>query len=97
MAGAGSGTDDEALRLPGTAPGFRRHELRLAPGERRGLAEAQWRGVLVLLEHGSVELHCAQGTVLTLRQGAVFCFDGTGVRALHNPGPGPAVLVGWSR
>ena len=76
---------------------IRRQELRIAPEDWHALAEAQWHGSLVLLEHGCVELHCLHGNVLLFRQGAVLCFDGTGARALHNPGTVTAVLAGYSR
>jgi len=89
--------DGEVARAPLTGRRIRRQELRIAPEEWHALAAAQWRGTLVLLEHGCVELHCVRGDVLLFRQGAVLCFDGTGARALHNPGTVTAVLAGYSR
>lgn len=73
-----------------------RHELRLAPDEWHAVVEAEWRGALVLLERGDVELHCLTGP-RRCAEGAVLCFDGVGVRAVHNPGRSPALLVGFSR
>lgn len=92
-----SGPDEEMLHLPLAARRIRRRELRIEPDDWHALAEAQWRGSLVLLEHGDVELHCVRGGSRLFRQGAVLCFDGTGVRALHNPGTVTTVLAGYSR
>lgn len=88
---------DDELCVALWARRIRRQELRILPDDWHALAEAQWRGALVLLERGDVELHRRCGAVLLFRQGAVLCFDGTGVRALHNPGPDPTVLAGYSR
>ncbi|MGI5127273.1 hypothetical protein ACQEVB_10720 [Pseudonocardia sp. CA-107938] len=76
---------------------IRRRELRIEPDDWHALIEADWLGTLVLLERGCVELHCRFGDVLLFREGAVLCFDGTGARALHNPGRITAVLAGYSR
>jgi hypothetical protein len=89
--------DGDVARAPLTGRRIRRQELRIAPEDWHALVEAQWRGALVLLERGCVELHCLRGDVLLFCQGAVLCFDGTGARALHNPGTVPAVLAGYSR
>ena len=89
--------DGEAARTPLTGRRIRRQELRIPPEDWHALVEAQWRGALVLLEQGCVELHCLRADVLVFRQGAVLCFDGIGAQALHNPGRVTAVLAGYSR
>lgn len=88
---------DDEVCAPLAGRRIRRRELRIAPDDWYALAEAQWRGALVLLERGDVELHCLRGAPRLFRQGAVLCFDGTGVRALHNPGPCTTVLAGYTR
>lgn len=88
--------DDEVF-APIVGRRIRRQELRIAPDDWYAPTAAQWRGALVLLVRGDVELHCRYGEVRLFRQGAVLCFDGTGVRALHNPGTCTTVLAGYSR
>jgi len=82
-------------RPPG--PRFVRTVVELAPGEVRPYDAAEWHGALVVVERGEVELQRASGAGLRLRRGAVLCLAGLGLRALHNPGAVPTVLVAVHR
>ena len=82
-------------RPPG--PRFARMVVELAPGEVRPYDAAEWHGALVVVERGEVELQRASGAGLRLRRGAVLCLAGLGLRALHNPGAVPTVLVAVHR
>ncbi|CAL9524014.1 hypothetical protein SUDANB95_03865 [Actinosynnema sp. ALI-1.44] len=53
----------------------------------------EWRGALVVVTAGEVELEGAGGTRRAFGRGAVLVLDGLGLRALHQHGPEPAVLV----
>lgn len=59
--------------------------------------EEDWRGVLVLIERGEVDLCCERGGRRRFAGGAVLFFDGLGLTALHNPGVDDVVLVALSR
>ncbi|WP_309110671.1 hypothetical protein [Saccharothrix sp.] len=53
----------------------------------------EWRGALVVVSAGVVELEGLGGTRRAFGAGAVLVLDGVGLRALHQRGPEPAVLV----
>ena len=82
-------------RPPG--PRFARMVAELAPGDVRPYDAAEWHGALVVVERGEVELQTATGAGLRLRRGAVLCLAGLALRALHNPGGEPTVLVAVRR
>ena len=81
-------------RLP---PGFERRVITVAPGTSRAFDEADWSDTLVVLESGELDLEGMTGCRERLRPGAVFWLAGLSLRALHNGGPVPAVLVAISR
>jgi hypothetical protein len=76
---------------------FTRVETALAPCDRRAYDEAEWRDALVVVERGEIELECLSGARHVLRQGAVLWLTGLPLRALHNRGSSPALLVAVSR
>ncbi len=78
-------------------PRFARTVVELAPGGLRPYDAAEWHGALVVVERGEVELQRATGAGLRLRRGAVLCLAGLALRALHNPGAEPTVLVAVRR
>jgi hypothetical protein len=78
-------------------PRFRRVKTAVAPGATRPYDEAEWRDALVLVERGEIELECLAGTCCTFRRGAILWLTGLPLRALHNRGRAPAVLVAVSR
>jgi len=69
----------------------------VAPGHERLYDEAEWRGALVVLERGEIELECVAGGRLRCHAGAVLWLVGLPLRALCNPGPETALLAAVSR
>ena len=69
----------------------------LAPGDERAYDEAEWRGALVVVERGEVELECLAGYRLRCGAGAVLWLVGLPLRALHNHGPETALLAAVSK
>ena len=76
---------------------FRARAVPVAPGSERAYVEAEWRGALVLVERGEVELQCVGGGSASFRRGDVLWFTGLPVRAVYNRGAETAVLVAVSR
>jgi hypothetical protein len=89
---------DEALPVP-LLPGarFRRREVTVAVGSSLDFVDADWRGALVLVEQGEIDLYCSRGGRRRFSTGAVLFFDGLGLVALRNPGLVDAVLVALMR
>ena len=92
--------DDEPLslsrrRLP---EAFDSLAVIVEAGGARPFDPAEWRDALVVVERGAVDLECTRGGRRRFERGAVMWLDGLPLRALHNPGPEPAVLVAvWRR
>jgi hypothetical protein len=68
-----------------------RREVLLPPGAERPGDDPAWRGALVLVVRGPVELGRTRAPFAT---GALVCAEGLAVR---NGGPQPAVLVAYAR
>lgn len=84
--------------LAGPLPrGFRRRTVVVGPGGSRPYDGDEWAGELVVVERGSLDLECRDGGLRSLPPGAVVCLGHLALRALHNRGPGPTVLVAVSR
>ena len=81
-------------RLP---PPFERRVVVLAPDHTWVYNEAEWRGAIVVVEHGQVELECLDGSRHCFGRGDVLWLERLPLRALHNPGHTSAVLVAVSR
>ncbi|WP_329092711.1 hypothetical protein [Streptosporangium sp. NBC_01469] len=95
MTGAGG---NPAPSLPGRfGPSFDVRTVVVEPGGSRVHDEAEWRGAIVLLERGRIELVCSDGGRRAFGRGDVLWLEGLPVRALHNPGREPAVLLAISR
>lgn len=62
-------------------------------GGTRPFEEEEWRGSIVLIEEGEVELECVGGARGTFRRGAILWLDGLGLCRLRQRGPDPVVLV----
>jgi quercetin dioxygenase-like cupin family protein len=71
--------------------------VEVAPGGERVSHEAEWRGALVLVDRGEIELDCLGGSRRRFARGAVLSLEALPLRALRNPGAEPAVLVAVSR
>jgi hypothetical protein len=93
------GTRDGSLtflgrRLP---PAFELRLLALDPGGDRAYDAAEWRGALVVVERGEIELEALSGRCWTFRTGDVLWLVGLPLRALHNRGAEQAVLAAVRR
>jgi uncharacterized cupin superfamily protein len=78
-------------------PGF---EIRAVEVEARGhriYHADEWRDALVALARGEIELECVDGERRSLERGDIFWLADLPLRALHNPGDGPALLLAVSR
>ena len=69
----------------------------LPPGGARAYDAAEWHDALVLVARGEVELEFAGGARLRLARGATLWLARLPLRALHNPGAEPALLVAVAR
>jgi quercetin dioxygenase-like cupin family protein len=69
----------------------------IPPGGQEAYREADWRDALVLVESGEVELECEGGSRERFGPGDVVCLAQLPLRALHNRGHEPALLVAVSR
>jgi hypothetical protein len=69
----------------------------VAPGCALAYDEADWRGALVVVERGRIELEGMGGGRRTFERGAVLWLVGLSLRALRNHGPERAVMVAFTR
>jgi hypothetical protein len=81
-------------RLP---PGFETSAISIKPRSRRVYDEAEWRDAIVVVECGEVELECREGSQWLFRRGDALWLVGLPLRAIHNRGREPALLVAVSR
>jgi hypothetical protein len=77
--------------------GFAVRRVAVAPGRERPYDEAEWRGALVVLARGRIELEGLSGARRSFAAGAALWLDGLALRALHNHGREPAVMVVFTR
>ena len=59
--------------------------------------EAEWRDAIVVVERGEVDLECREGGHWRFRRGDALWLVGLPLRAIHNCGREPALLVAVSR
>jgi hypothetical protein len=81
-------------RLP---PRFTRRVVALMPGRPRAYDDAEWRGAIVVVERGQIELEGLDGSRHGFGCGAILWLDRLPLRAIHSCGPAPAVLVAIAR
>jgi quercetin dioxygenase-like cupin family protein len=81
-------------RLP---PAFELRVVSVAPGGERPYDEDEWRDALVVVERGEIELEASAGDCLRCGPGSVLWLFGLPLRALHNRGTEPALVVAVSR
>ncbi|WP_440097686.1 hypothetical protein [Streptosporangium sp. H16] len=93
----GAGENPAPSPPEGFGPSFDVRRVVVEPGGSRVHDGAEWRGAIVLLERGRIELVCSDGDHRAFRRGDVLWLDGLPVRALRNPGREPAVLLAISR
>jgi hypothetical protein len=81
-------------RLP---PWVRLHVVVLAPGCTHPFDPGDWRGALIVVERGTIELELRNGRRVSCTQGYVGTLSGLKLRALHNRSDRTAVITGVSR
>jgi hypothetical protein len=69
----------------------------LQPGATLPYDEDEWRGALITVESGELELETRCGRSCFFRQGDLLWFQGLPLAHLHNRGDEPTVLVAASR
>jgi hypothetical protein len=96
MAEASGGDELSFLhrRLPRS---FEVRVVGLEPAGVRAYDPVEWRDALVVVERGEIELECLHGSRLRFGRGAVLWLAGLSVRAVHNRGREPALLVAVAR
>lgn len=77
--------------------GFDRRVVMILPGDVKAYVEKEWRDAIVLLEHGDLELECNLGRRRKFGAGDILWFTGMSLRAMHNVGLEPVVLIAVSR
>lgn len=80
-----------------TPLGFEVRAVGVEPGGHRIYHKAEWSDAIVVVRHGEIELECLSGTRHRFRRGDLLWLGGLPLRALHNRGREPAVLIAVSR
>jgi hypothetical protein len=80
--------------LPG---GFRRRTIHVPEGAELPYAAEEWKGALVVLKEGEIEVECTRGTRMRFLAGDVLWLAGMPLRSFRSLGPGPALVVAISR
>jgi hypothetical protein len=90
---------DDGLRfLDGPVPPrFRRWSVTLLPGTSLVYVEEDWRDALVTVTRGTVEVECLRGGHTAFGPGAMVWMVGLDLRAMHNRGSEPVVMVAVAR
>ena len=93
---------DEHLERPSflgkpVPPAFEFRLVTIPPGGVRDYNEAEWRDALVVVQRGSIELETRQGSRRAFVTGDMLCLIGLSLRALHNHGHEPVLLLAVSR
>ncbi len=81
-------------RLP---PWAALHVVVIPPGSAHAFEPGEWRGALIVVERGMIELELRSGRRLPCEQGYVGTLSGQRLRALHNRGDRTAVISAVSR
>jgi hypothetical protein len=85
------------VRAVAPQTGFEVRRVAVAPGRSRAYDEAEWSGALVVVARGRVELEGLSGARRTFEAGAALWLVGLPLRALHNHGREPALMVAFTR
>jgi quercetin dioxygenase-like cupin family protein len=78
-------------------PAFELRSVAVEPGRRRAFQDAEWRDAIVIVARGEIELEFLSAGRHRITRGEVLWLSGLSLRALHNRGREPAVLVAVSR
>ncbi|MGZ6696693.1 MAG: hypothetical protein ACXVFL_13775, partial [Solirubrobacteraceae bacterium] len=81
----------------GLEEGIEVRRVAVAPGRTRAYDEAEWRDAVVVVARGRIELEGLSGARRTFERGAVLWLVGLPLRALHNHGREPAVMIAFTR
>ena len=73
------------------------HVVVIPPGCAHAVEPGQWRGAMIVVERGTVELELRCGRRLIWAQGYIGTLSGMSPEALHNTGDRPAVITAVSR
>jgi hypothetical protein len=76
---------------------FEMRTLVIEPGDERPYDQEEWRGAIVVIEKGQLDLECTRGGSRRFVEGNVLWLFGLPLRRLHNPGPEPAVIASVAR
>jgi hypothetical protein len=79
------------------ASAFVLRAVAVAPGSQRAYCEDEWRDALVVVKRGEIELESVSGTSHRFTRGDLLWLTGLPLRALHNRGSEPTLLVAVSR
>jgi uncharacterized cupin superfamily protein len=77
--------------------GFGVRAVGVEPGGHRIYNAAEWEDALVVVTCGEVEVEGLSGTRVRFERGDLLCLAGLPLKALHNRGREPALLVAVSR
>lgn len=91
--------DGERLRFMGRrlSSDFAMRQVLIGPGSEYAYDESEWDDALVVVERGTIELECRDGTRLSFFGGDVLFLSGLPLRMLCNQGIEPVVLISVSR
>jgi hypothetical protein len=73
--------------------GFEARVVAIAPGCTRAYIDAEWLDAIVVIARGEIELEGLMGMRLQLQRGHLLWLTGLSIRALHNRGIVPALLI----
>jgi quercetin dioxygenase-like cupin family protein len=77
--------------------GFEVRAVEVEPGGHRIYHEAEWSDAIVAVTRGEIEVECLGGARHRFKRGDLLWLTGLPLRALHNRGGEPALLVAVSR
>jgi hypothetical protein len=83
--------------MPDDRTGFVLRAVAIEPGGRRAYDECEWRDALVVVRRGEIELECLSGSSSPFRRGDLLWLAGLPLRAVHNRGRDPVLVVAVSR
>ena len=77
--------------------GFRVRVVAVPAGGARAFDSGEWRDAIVLVRSGAIDVECRAGGCRRFATGELLWLSGLPLRALHNHGEEPAVLVAVAR
>lgn len=80
-----------------TPPGFEVRAVAVEAGGDRIYHAGEWRDAIVFVARGEIEVECVSGGRYRFERGNILCLVDLPLRALHNRGSEPALLVAVSR